>query len=204
MSTRIRRAGLLAAALLIGVSAACNTERASAPSTLAAPAASHDLLGGVVGTVTNTLSLTKATGLLRTTPLAAPITVSRTIGYWGGTLAIPEAGVTVVVPVGALTSDTKITMTARAGSLVAYDFDPHGITFAKPLAFTQSLKGTNVSLLTVLQLKLGYYTDPSLLGQTTALVSEVIGGVGSLLTWTFTAPINHFSGYVVICGLAGE
>lgn len=203
MSTRFRRAGQVAAALLLGVSAACNTERASAPSTLAAPAASHDLLGGP-GTVANTASLTKATGLLRTTPLAAPITVSRTIGYWGGTLAIPEAGVTVEVPVGALTSDTKITMTARAGSLVAYDFEPHGITFAKPLAFTQSLKGTNVSLLTVLQLKLGYYTDPSLLGQTTALVSELFGGVGSLLNWTFTAPINHFSGYVVICGQAGE
>ena len=204
MSTRIRRAGLLAVALLIGVSAACNTERTSAPATLAAPAASHDLLGGLVGTVTNTLSLTKATGLLRTTPLAAPITVSRTIGYWGGTLAIPEAGVTVVVPVGALTKDTQITMTARAGSLVAYDFDPHGITVAKPLAFTQSLKGTNVSLLTVLQLKLGYYSDPSLLGQTTALVSEVVSGVGSLLTGTFTAPIKHFSGYVVICGLTDE
>ncbi|HET7186510.1 MAG TPA: hypothetical protein VFI52_00085 [Gemmatimonadaceae bacterium] len=204
MSNRIRRAGLLAVALLIGVSAACNTERASAPATLAAPTASHDLLGGLVGTVTNTLKLTKTNGLLRTTPLAAPITVSRTIGYWGGTLSIPQAGVTVVVPVGALTKDTQITMTARAGSLVAYDFDPHGITFAKPLAFTQSLRGTNVSLLTVLQLKLGYYSDPSLLGQTTALVSEVVSGVGSLLTGTFTAPIKHFSGYVVICGLADE
>src|SRR6476619_3524516 len=98
MSNHFRRAGLLAAALLIGVAAACNTERASAPATLAAPAASHDLLGGLLGTVTNTLKLTTATGLQRTTPLAAPITVSRTIGYWGGTLAIPEAGVTVVVP----------------------------------------------------------------------------------------------------------
>ncbi|HET9011820.1 MAG TPA: hypothetical protein VFN38_08390 [Gemmatimonadaceae bacterium] len=206
MSTRFRRAGLLAAALLIGVSSACNTERASAPATVAAPASapSRDLVGGLLGTVTNTLKLTKATGLLRTTPLPAPITVTRTIGYWGGTLAIPEAGVTVVVPVGALSKDTQISMTARAGSLVAYDFEPHGVTFAKPLAFTQSLRGTNVSLLTVLQLKLGYYSDPGLLGQTTAIVSELVSGVGSLLTWTFTAPIRHFSGYIVLTGFADE
>ena len=86
-------------------------------------------------------------GLQRTTPLAAPITVSKVIGADGGTLSIPEAGVTVTVPRGALAQTTTITMTARAGSLVAYDFAPHGITFAKPLVFSQQLRGTNASLL---------------------------------------------------------
>jgi hypothetical protein len=199
MMTALRRAGLLAVALLLVVSTACNTERAAAPSTIAAPGASHDLLGGLVGVVTSTLSL-NANGLLRSTPLPEDITVIQTIGRAGGVLSIPAAGVTVVVPPGALDRETEITMTARAGSMVAYDFAPHGVTFRRPLVFNQLLRGTNVSLLSVTRLKLGYYADPSLLGTTTALVSEVVGGLTSLLTGTFTAPIAHFSGYVVICG----
>jgi hypothetical protein len=215
MMTVLRRAGLLAVALLVLVSTACNTERATAPSsitapsslsessTFAAPDASHDLLGGLVGTLTNTLGLTSANGVLRTKPLAKAITVKKTIGSNGGTLSIPAAGITVVVPRGALARNTEITMTARAGSLLAYDFEPHGVTFKVPLVFNQSLNGTNVGLLGPLALKLGYYSDPSLLGQTTALVSEVLQGVTSILTRTFTAPIKHFSGYVVICGRGG-
>lgn len=212
MMTVLRRGGLLAIALLLFVSSGCATDSPASPAqpaavatALRAPAASpasHDLLGGLLGTVTNTLGLTSANGVLRTTPLAANITVSKTIGQAGGVLSIPAAGVTVVVPAGALNGDTQITMTARAGYLLAYDFDPHGITFNVPLVFTQSLNGTNAGLLSPLGLRLGYYSDPSLLGKTTALVSELIGGVTSLLTRTFTAPIKHFSGYVVLMGFS--
>ena len=197
-----RRASLLAVALLLVVANACGTERAAAPSSLATPAASQDLIGGLVGTVTSTLKLTTAKAILRTTPLPHDITVRQTIGREGGVLSIPAAGVTVLVPAGALDRYTEITMTARAGSLVAYDFAPHGITFRVPLVFNQTLKGTNATLLTATQLKLGYYTDPSLLGKTTALVSEVLNGLTNVLTWTFTAPIKHFSGYIIICGFA--
>jgi hypothetical protein len=173
--------------------------------------ASQNLLGGLLGTVTgtvgaltNTLGLTNANGVLRTKPLAKAITVKKTIGRQGGSLSIKEAGVTVIVPSGALDRDTEITMTARAGYLLAYDFEPHGVTFKVPLVFNQSLNNTNVGLLSPLALKLGYYENPSLLGKTTALVSEVLQGVTSILTRTFTAPIKHFSGYIVICGRAGE
>src|SRR5205085_22044 len=81
---------------------------------------------------------------------------------------------------------SAITMTARAGYLVAYDFAPHGIIFARPLVFTQRLSGTNATLLSAPFLKLAYYQDPSLLGELTATVSEVISGVSNLLTWTFS------------------
>ena len=216
--TVLRRGGLLAAALLFLVSTACNPDGAAAPSiaapsVLAAPIAatsapaSQDLLGGLLGTVTgvtNTLGLTNANGVLRTTPLANPITVRKTIGRYGGVLSIPEAGVTVIVPYGALDHDTEITMTARAGLLLAYDFEPHGVTFNVPLVINQSLNGTNVGLLSPLSLKLGYYSDPSMLGKTTALVSELVGGLTSILTRTFTAPIKHFSGYVIVCGRSDE
>ncbi|NUO39279.1 MAG: hypothetical protein HOQ17_01785 [Gemmatimonadaceae bacterium] len=216
MSSALHRGGLLAVALVAVVATACNeTPSAPAPAgpapALAVPvdgAPAHDLLGGLVGgtvgALTNTLGLTSANGILRNTPLPYPITVSKTIGRAGGVLSIPAAGVSVVVPVGALSGDTKITMTARAGSLLAYDFEPHGVQFNVPLVFNQDLNGTNAGLLSPLGLKLGYYSDPSLLGTTTALVSELITGVTNLLSRTFTAPIKHFSGYVVICGRSDE
>ena len=186
------------AALTLGAFAlaSCGTDQPTAvprPEASAPGAPSASLLGALT-------SLLTVDGLQRTTPLAAPITVSKAIGAEGGTLAIPEAGVTVVVPRGALAQTTTITMTARAGSLVAYDFAPHGITFAKPLAFSQQLRGTNASLLTAPLLQLGYYSDPSLLTKTGGLVSQLLGGTLNTLTWTFTAPIPHFSGYIVTCG----
>ena len=193
MKTTLRRLAALAFGAL--ALASCGIDQPTAvprPEASAPGASSASLLGSLT-------SLLSVNGLQRTTPLAAPITVSRDIGAEGGTLAIPEAGVTVVVPRGALAQTTTITMTARAGSLVAYDFAPHGITFAKPLVFSQQLRGTNASLLSAPFLNLGYYSDPNLLTRTGGLVSELLGGTLNTLTWTFTAPIPHFSGYIVTC-----
>ena len=202
MVTSLRRFGAMA---VVGLAlfAACSSEPTSGPtSPLAAPAGapSADLLGGTTQAVTQTL--TAVTGVQRNTPLASSITVTKTIGSLGGTLSIPLAGVTVTVPAGALSSATVITMTARAGSLLAYDFAPHGITFAKPLVFTQSLAGTNASLVTAPQL--GYYSDPSLLNSTGGMVSELISGTVNLVTRTFTSSIQHFSGYMMACGRGAE
>jgi hypothetical protein len=191
MKTSFRRLTAMAAGLAI--LAACSSEPTSPPMAPAAvPQAS--LLGTVGGLLTN---LQLLPGLQRTSPLLAPITVTKTIGSAGGTLSIPQAGVTVTVPSGALASNTVITMTARAGYLVAYDFAPHGITFAKPLVFQQKLTGTTANLLSAPLLQLGYYTDPSLLTATGGLVSELLGGTVNLLSWTFTGNIKHFSGYMV-------
>jgi hypothetical protein len=195
MTATFRR--LAALALGVVTLASCAGDAPTAPPQLASSGPSTSLLGPLLGVTTSLLSLD---GLQRTTPLAAPITVSKAIGSAGGTLSIPAAGVTVVVPKGALTSTTTITMTARAGSLVAYDFAPHGITFAKPLQFKQSLKGTNASLLTAPLLSLGYYSDAGLLTKTGGLVSELLGGVVDVLSWSFQSSIPHFSGYIVTCG----
>jgi len=196
MKLTLRRLAALALGAL--ALASCGGEHPTLPqlqqSAPDAPAA--DLLGGVT-------SLVGMNGLQRTTPLAVPITVSKAIGADGGTLAIPEAGVTVTVPRGALAATTTITMTARAGTLVAYDFAPHGITFAKPLVFSQQLRGTNATLLSAPLLRLGYYEDANLLTRTGGLVSELLGGAVNTLTWTFTSTIPHFSGYIVTCGRGG-
>ena len=202
MATTFRRVSTLLAGLAL--LSACSGEPTSAPLPPAAPAApaanapSADLLGGLIGTIQGTLNL--VVGVHRTAPLLAPITVSQTIGSAGGTLTIPAAGVTVTVPQGALNAPTVITMTARSGLLVAYDFAPHGIVFAKPLVFTQKLTGTDASILTAPLLQLGYYSDPSLLGQLGGLVSQLLGGSVNYQSWTFTSNIPHFSGYMIACG----
>jgi hypothetical protein len=201
MRVFLRRISLVAASLALF--SACSSEPTSAPQAgVPAPVApSASLLGGLVGGVVNVVqNLVLVPGLLRSVPLAADITVSQTIGAAGGILSIPAAGVTVVVPAGALASNTLITMTARHGALVAYDFAPHGITFAKPLVFTQSLTGTNATLLSVPFLTLGYYSDPSLLTSVGGLVSELLGGTTNLLGWTFTGSIKHYSGYMIGMG----
>jgi hypothetical protein len=187
------------AALALGVVtlASCAGDAPTSAPRLQSSGPATSLTGTLLGL---TSSLLAVDGLQRTTPLAASITVSKAIGSAGGTLSIPAAGVTVVVPRGALAKTTTITMTARAGSLVAYDFAPHGITFAKPLQFKQQLKGTNASLLSAPLLGLGYYSDGGLLTQTGGLVSELLGGTVDLLSWSFRSSIPHFSGYIVTCG----
>ena len=196
MRASLRRIGLVAASLALF--SACSSEPTSVPhARLAAPpTVPSTLLGSLLNTV--------VPGLQRTLPLASDITVSRTIGSGGGTLGIPAAGVTVTIPAGALSSSTVITMTARKGSLIAYDFAPHGITFAKPLVFTQQLSGTTATLLTAPLLKLAYYSDPNLLTALGGTASELISGTVNLLSWTFTSNINHFSGYFISCGLSGD
>lgn len=193
MKPTLRR--LVALALGSLTLASCGAEHPTLPQLQqsAPETPASDLLGGLT-------SLLGVNGLQRTQALAAPITVTKAIGPEGGTLSIPAAGVTVTVPRGALAAPTTITMTARAGSLVAYDFAPHGITFAKPLVFSQQLRGTNATLLSAPLLRLGYYEDANLLTKTGGLVSELLGGAVNTLTWTFTSTIPHFSGYMVSCG----
>jgi len=139
-------------------------------------------------------------GVTRATPLAEDISVSAVIGKDGGTISIPAAGLTLVVPAGAVTSNTQFTATALAGRLVAYEFEPHGTKFAVPLQFTQDLR--KVSLVGVLTAPLmdgAYFTDASRLNQTLGigLVNELVPATVDLLKLRVGFPINHFSGYLV-------
>lgn len=146
--------------------------------------------------------------LKRLTPLASDISVSATIGTAGGSIVIQGAGGKIDIPPGALSQPTLITMTARAGSDVAYEFQPHGLTFAQPVKLQQTIKGTWAE------------TYPSLLkgmhgsywGQTTldnafidkgkyfALVQEHEIGYFEQNASQLKFYIDHFSGYLVSCG----
>lgn len=137
--------------------------------------------------------------LQRNTPLAAPITVTRTIGILGGTLAVPAAGVTIVVPPLALSSNTTMSVTARAGSELAYDFAPHGLHFNLPLVMTQNLVGTQAApggLIDPLNLFVGYYPDSTHTKSVTELLSVSLGLVNTVSITT----LWHFSGYIIATG----
>jgi ZU5 domain-containing protein len=146
------------------------------------------------------LGLLPVRGVTRNAALAKDISVSAVIGKAGGTLTIPDAGLTLVVPAGAVTSNTKFTATALAGRVVAYEFEPHGTRFATPLQLTQDLR--KVSLLAALTSPLmdgAYFTDRSNVNQALglALVSELLPATVDLLHSRVTFPIKHFSGYLV-------
>lgn len=182
----------------MALSASCASESSTLP-TVPNAAFSKAPVQNLLSPATAT-ALTLATGAQRTSALPASLTVTQAIGVAGGTLSIPQAGVTITVPAGALAGTTILSMTARVGTVVAYDFAPHGTTFAKPVVFTQTFGGTNVSPALAAMLTLGYYADPSYLTTVGGSVSEFISGTANLVNGSFTANISHFSGYMVACG----
>jgi hypothetical protein len=135
--------------------------------------------------------------LTRKVALAQDITVAATIGKSGGTLSIPEAGFTLIVPPGAVGAPVEFSVTAIAGRSVAYEFAPHGIAFNVPLVARQDLRVTDYRLFSFLGA--AYFADRSVLDLDTAtgLVSELINGLTLPLTKQFYWPIRHFSGYIV-------
>ena len=147
------------------------------------------------------------TVLTRDTPLATSLSASATIGVLGGTIELPGAGLTVTVPAFAVTTPTTITVTAVAGSQVAYEFEPHGLQFAVPLGVTQVLDGTSASGQGLIpgQLFAGYFADLTALNPLngTAIVSEILGVSVNLGHSRATFGIQHFSGYLLGTG-AGD
>lgn len=67
-------------------------------------------------------------------PAVAETSVSKSIGYWGGSISFGNH--TLVVPQGALSSRVTITATQVEGSEIAVDFQPHGLVFQKPVRLT--------------------------------------------------------------------
>jgi hypothetical protein len=68
--------------------------------------------------------------------------VSAVVGVDGATLLLPGADFSLTIPAGALTAPTAITVTAKAGPFVAYEMQPHGLRFLKPVIAVQGLKTT--------------------------------------------------------------
>src|SRR5262249_35208534 len=110
-------------------------------------AMSHSLLGNVVGGLTNTVgnvtgsavnavvSLVRVPVVTRSSALPPDVPVTQTIGTAGGTIAMPQADLTITFAPGAVTSNTPITVTAYAGTALAFGFGPHGLVFKAPVTF---------------------------------------------------------------------
>jgi hypothetical protein len=183
--------------------AACGATDSTAPSTPAASAsrqlsatndtANKNLLGLLLGTTK------EINPLLRTNNITSPITVSKRIGILGGAIAIPQAGLTVIVPPLAIPSTKTISVTALPGNKVAYEFEPHGLRFTLPLIMTQDLRNTEArkgGLLDALSLKVGYFPDANHVTSVTELLNVQV----DLLNQTAISTIWHFSGYIYAGG----
>lgn len=138
----------------------------------------------------------------RATPLAQDLSWSFIAGPNGGSSSNAATGLAISIPSGALADDVTITVTALAGSDVAYRFEPHGLLFSRSAYLTQDLTKTTADLLSGLTLSGAYFSTDTLELSSggLALVSEVIGALVNPLTRTATFPIGHFSGYILASG----
>jgi hypothetical protein len=146
--------------------------------------------------------------LKRTAYLANDISASALIGPEGGEIKIDAAGGKIEFPAGALQKPTLITMTAKAGWNVAYEFEPHGLKFDADVKIQQDLRVTladrNPSL--VAKLQGAYYKnldasfiDPWKLLATVREVCPVeVDKVSKRLAKFY---IRHFSGYLMSSGV---
>jgi hypothetical protein len=143
--------------------------------------------------------------LQRLLPLGQSVSSSAVIGPGGGTIRIPQAGFSITFPAGAVSSATTIRATALEGANVAYDFEPHGIVFAKDPTITQDLGLTEVvrRLLLGPQLEGAYFASDAQLSADAATVTETRPADFNLLRLQTSFTVHHFSGYVVSSGKKG-
>lgn len=200
------------AAAAVATVVACRGDRVAAPAaTTTTP--KGDLLGGLVGSVVNTVD-----GVLSVNELLPVLTRKKALDHdvkWsfvagpaGATSRNSETGLTIVIPKGALSSNVTITVTAPAGQPVAYQFEPHGLRFAKQVQLRQDLSLTDLTaVLDLNQLAGAYYASDTLqYDPSTGLahVDELEPTSVDLLNLSTTIKIQHFSGYVVAYGRSGQ
>jgi len=193
---------LLTAAILLA--AACGDSGVTTPPATPQPKKPTSGLRSTAPTTTTDVVQV----LYRTKPLPRAFTASEVIGPEGGTIDIPAAGVHVRFARGAVDSKTRITMTALAGSVVAYEFQPHGLKFAAPVTVKQDLKQTEADRDPVLRAALqGSYFDTDLnssfvnAARTFARIKESRHGKLKGESRYLEFNIEHFSGYIVSTGI---
>jgi hypothetical protein len=57
-------------------------------------------------------------------------------------IALRLAGLRVIFPVNSVSTPTRVCLTAHAGELLTYTFEPHGLQFNVPVVVQQDLRGT--------------------------------------------------------------
>jgi hypothetical protein len=143
----------------------------------------------------------------RSSGLGQDVSATATIDGSGGVITIPSVGLTVTFPAGAVSDPVEITVTATKGDHVSYEFQPHGLQFAKPVEVSQALRGTAAELVASARLNdlIGGYVPrgredidskgKASVAETYAVTLTGTGAVGNPKVATFS--INHFSGYIL-------
>ena len=204
----------LSAALGVVVTLAACSDAPSAPATPSAKLSPVVLSrskggAGITGTVG------------RTTPLAQAITATFAIDpRRKGRVELRDAGLEIDIPEGAVSSPVTISVTALAGNVVAYEFQPHGLVFRRPLRVRQDLRAIDLGTflggfdlskvdakkLRDLDLEIAYFASVGDLdvAQGTARVSEFLASNFDFSGHRVEFDIEHFSGYMVSWGRGGR
>jgi len=199
MSTLMKRSLFAAVtAVLLGTSLVGCADTSTSPLAPREPSAQPSaLLGLNLGGSTSQ----QVYGALWKTPLTSNLTATKSIGPLGGTLDLPATGLHVVVPPGAVLKQTTFGVTALAGRMVAYDFQPSGTHFLVPLVVTQSSAPVNMAspLLGLKIMRPGYFQSATDLNQSagTATVTELLPQITIDLLGNMVYVVPHFSGYIV-------
>jgi hypothetical protein len=134
------------------------------------------------------------------------LSVSQTIDASGGTISMPQTGLTISFPAGAVVSPITITVTSD-NKYVAYKMEPSGTRFLKDVTVTQPLTGTSVFGLPLKsELYAAYIADDNvrLAGIVKALEIEPSTTIFSLINPRLPQAevwiIRHFSRYMLSSG----
>jgi len=146
--------------------------------------------------------------LMRSKALKGDLQATTTVTPDGGTLAIPDAGLLVVFPRGAVSRSLVVTVKAHGGKDIVYSFEPHGTHFTQPIAIAQLLdliayskkSGESLPAIHAGYLQHGL-NDVDALGVGTFSESfpakYMEGGNNTYVVFA----TNHFSGYALASGL---
>jgi hypothetical protein len=154
--------------------------------------------------------------LRRTKPLAADEVACRYIDparSKDDKISLRKAGLTVTFPAGSLPAPTNVCLTAQAGELLTYSFEPHGLQFNHRIEVEQKLHGTSAYHVAALasSLTAGYLPEGVTEDVDDAGVGEFSETFNTKVfddahTPTKTSPTTaifhttHFSGYALASG----
>ncbi len=197
-------------AVVVGafVLASCSEAGITTPSApteaFTAPSSAHFVADGLVGAVADAAHL-KLKALWWKNKHQNVVKVSQTIDQSGGTISIPETGLTMSFPAGAVTAPIRITVTSD-DKYVAYKMEPSGTRFLKDVTVTQLLASTEISGAPLRsQLYAAYIADDklNLSGVLKALEIEPSTTIFSPRTHLPEAHVwivKHFSRYMLASG----
>ena len=194
LKARVGRAAAVLSLALAGFTAACSETPSSpaAPELEARPAA--ELISEPV----------YGLGLVRDYAIEPGLTTTIRVGKAGGKFRV-AGGLTVEVPAHEFSRDTTLTVTPVPGTVVAYEFQPHGVTFRKGLRLTQDLNRTNWTQKDLSQFEIGYFANSTDLDAKLqrALVKEFLRANIDVKAKRLSYDVYHFSGYMVSWGRRG-